>query len=161
MLTLQQLFQRDSVHSTWFWTHEVSTGPDSEYEVWNVVYVRTLDEPSVTGGDTRRTVYITGIPGYVPESRRENSGTAQSPSALPTLADLLMAARDVDDYPLFIDWIEHTQNIGREERVISSRMIELTQEHRRDIARRNALRGWLGDDYDAYVKAAAEYLAEQ
>lgn len=162
MLTLEQLFEQDKIEPAWFWTHEVSTGPYSEYEVWDVVFVRDTHEPQkwVTDGDTRRTVYLTGICGIEADSRRKNGGTAQTPHAFSVLADLLDAARDVDDYPNLVDWAAHAQGISRDDQITAGRLFALTQDHRRAVACRNALQGWLGDDYDAYVKAAVQYLAD-
>lgn len=149
MTTLAELMKRDDVTATWFWTHEVSTGPYSEYEVWDVVFVRDTHEPQlwVTDGDTRRTVYFQGINGCQADSRRETGGRRREPDLADVLNSLLSDAMDADNSPTFSEWFHNQYNVtGRT-------APELIAEYEQITKIRDDLRAWLGDAYDEYQSA--------
>lgn len=148
MSTLAELIERDDVAAHWFWTHEISTGPYSEVEVWDVVFVRNTHEPKlwVTDGDTRRTAYFREIHGCQADSRRATGGQRREPSAEQTLADLLSDAADIDEHPTFKEWVEY----HRED---NARAWEQFATYEEQTRTRTRLRVWLGDQYAEYVNA--------
>lgn len=153
MTTLAELVERDNVKAHWFWTHEVSTGPYTEYEVWDAVFVRDTHEPQlwVTDGETRRTLYVQDIGGSQADSRRATGGERREPDTLRELANVLSAAAEVDEFDTFLSWSTNRQEIGD-----TRAAWELVTEYEIILGRRNALRDWLGEQYDEYMKAAAE-----
>lgn len=151
MATLTELIKRDGVEAHWFWTHEVSTGPYSEYEVWDLVLVRNTHEPElwVTGGDTRRTAYFKGIGGSRADSRRETGGERREPDLTEALADLLSDALRLDEMPRLGQWIQESVDSGSYDPKCMDR-------YDTAVRVRETLRDWLGDEYDEYVHAAYE-----
>lgn len=147
MNSLADLIKRDNITAHWFWTHEVSTGPYSEYEVWDVVFVRNTNEPQlwVTDADTRRTAHFRGITGREADSRRQTGGQRREPGTTETLSDLLSSAINVDNYPTFREWAE--------ERCSDASAWKQHADYVEDVASRDQLRVWLGDCYDEYVTA--------
>lgn len=157
MTTLAELMAQTEVHATWFWTHEVSTGSYSEYEVWNVVFVRDTHEPQkwVTSGDTRRTVYFEGIGGDKAGSRRETGGQRREPDAIKTLANLITESYACAQYADFEGWAEdYADPTASYESAIAD-----FRSWSRRVKRHHQLREWLGEDYNAFLDASAAYLA--
>lgn len=154
MNTLADLIKRDNIFADWFWTHEVSTGSYTEYEVWDVVFVRDTHEPQlwVTDGDTRRTAYFRGVTGCEADSRRSTGGTRREPDTADTLANLLSDALEIDENPTFREWVEYHDATGTNES--AWQQLATYEELTRN---RNILRTWLGDNYDEYVMATADY----
>ncbi len=152
MPTLAELIERDGVEAHWFWTHEVSTGSYTEYEVWDVVFVRNSHDPKlwVTDGSTRRTLHVKGIGGSQADSRRATGGERRAPDTARELTELLLDAASIDTHPTFKEW-----STERYEGTDTPAWDQYGAYE--DITRtRNRLKVWLGDSYDEYVKAAAE-----
>jgi hypothetical protein len=150
MTTLTDLINRDGIRARWFWTHEVSTGPYSEYEVWDLVLIRSTEEPQkwVTDGSTRRTAYFRGIGGAVAESRRSNGGRHVNPELSGVLGELLMNAARYEEMPTLREWIT--------ERFEVSGKLDYDETEAAYNAARDAhaqLRHLLMDAYDEYAKA--------
>jgi hypothetical protein len=145
--SLADLIKRDGVEAHWFWTHEVSTGPYSEYEVWDVVFVRNSHEPDkwVTDGDTRRTAYFRGIGGCQADSRRNTGGERREPDTAETLGNLLSDAIDADNHPTFKEWCAADERSGSAHEQLS--------EYQAITRTQRALKRWLGDTYDEYATA--------
>lgn len=148
-MTLAELITRDGVQAHWFWTHEVSTGPYTEHEVWDVVFVRNTYEPKrwVTDGDTRRTAYFTGLHGTTADSRRATGGNRREPVPALVLADLLTDASQYDNNPTLSGWITEAHEAGG----FDPSVLDHYYEAQRISA---TLHAWLGDQYDEYLAAA-------
>jgi hypothetical protein len=156
--TMPELVVRDLIHPTWFWICEV-TDQGSPYEVWDLVLVRTLNKASVTGGDIRRTLYISGIPGDPEDARRHHAGTAQAPGDLcAVLAGLLKDASNIDCCSNFQSWAREIRKVNLDDTVAMADFLRLQQTYKRDRVRRDALRGWLDVHYAEYIAAAQAYL---
>lgn len=151
MPTLAELIERDGVEAHWFWTHEVSTGSYTEYEVWDVVFVRNSHDPQlwVTDGATRRTLYVQGVGGRQADSRRATGGERREPDMAQELANLLVDAADIDAHPTFKEWCDDRSDSKQEPWLMLGTYESLTRN-------RNRLVRWLGDEYDEYMKAVAE-----
>ena len=147
-MTLAELIKRDSITAHWFWTHEVSTGPYTEHEVWDVVFVRDTHEPQrwVTDGDTRRTAYLQGYHGAHADSRRATGGERREPDTVEALSNLLADAAQVDEHPTLRDWIQESFASGNYDPACIDAYESAVRIHK-------ALRAWLGDQYDEYVNA--------
>ena len=107
-MDLADLIKRDNIEAHWFWTHEVPTGPDTEYEVWDLLLIRDTYEPDrwVTDGETRRTAYFRGIGGSRVDSRRETAGERRQPELAAVLGDLLADASQLDEMPTLVEWLD-------------------------------------------------------
>lgn len=150
MTTLAELMARDHVTGHFFWTHEVSTGPYKEYEVWDLLLIRNSNEPKlwVTDGDTRRTAHFQGIGGAQVDSRRETGGARREPDLFDTLAELLFNARQIEEYPTFAAWAKNEYDMGS-----SSPAWEMTEMYAALTKDRDMIRAWLPDAYDEYLNA--------
>jgi hypothetical protein len=150
MTNLADLIKRDNITAHWVNTHEVSTGPHTEYEVWDLLLVRDSNEPQrwVTDGDTRRTAYIQGIGGSHATSRRETGGNPTPPDLTETLATLLTDAQETDDNPTFREWAEYRHDMSNR-----STAWEQLAEYEELTRNRDTLRAWLPDAYDEYLNA--------
>lgn len=150
-MTLAELVARDNVQAHWFWTHEVSDGPYTEHEVWDVVFVRNSHEPDlwVTDGETRRTAHFYGLHGMQEHSRRATGGQRIEPDATDTLRDLLHAAAEYDARPTLKEWVVEAYEAGAFDPSVL--------DHYDEAQRINdTLRRWLGPRYEKYQAVAQE-----
>ena len=147
MTTLTELMKRDGVTATWIWTASVSTGPYSEYEVFDAVFTLTTNYIVGGGYPERRTFYVQGIGTRQAQSRRENGGDIIEPDAAETLGDLLSDAAEIDDNPTFREWVEYRE--GSSDRPAWDQLSQY--EKQTDMC--NRMRTWLGNHYDEYQAA--------
>lgn len=149
MPDLRELLMRDKVIAQWVWTHEVSTGPYTEHEVWDLLLIRNTYEPRLwcTDGETRRTAFFRGITGAQADSRRETGGKRRTPDLFDTLVNLLADAQEIDEYPTFKAWCEYHSDSEAPawEQLVTFEALS---------KQRNELAHWLADGaYDEYVQA--------
>lgn len=147
MSSLDDLIKRDGIRARWFWTHEVSTGPYTEYEVWDLVLIRPTDDPAlyVTDGNTRRTAYFQGISGSEADSRRNNGGRHVNPALADALAELLMDASRVEELPSIKDWLQEALEAGA-----YTSYDEIEVQYTAAVETRAQLMRFLGDSYEEY-----------
>ena len=156
MSDLQELINRHSVTAAWFWVTSISVGPYAETEKFDAVFTR--ETAMVVGGGyrERRTFYIQGVVTGMGDSRRENGGEIVRPDMVGVLAHVIVDAHEVSQHPTFAAWADDCRNFNGDGRysVADFEDYEInTQWHR-------VLVSWLGEEYDAFVKAAQEYAAE-
>jgi hypothetical protein len=157
MRTLPQLIESDSITAAWFWVTSRSIGSYAEEEEFDVTFVRETDYVVGGGYHERRTFHMRGVITHKSHSRRENGGKIVKPKDMPgILAQAIIDAHAAVQYPTFRAWSEDQRDYSRTYRDALNDFDDW-ETYR---ARHAQLVVWLGDEYDEYVKAAEEYLAD-
>jgi hypothetical protein len=157
MRTLPQLIESDSITAAWFWVTSRSIGSYAEEEEFDVTFVRETDYVVGGGYHERRTFHMRGVRTHRDNSRRENGGAIVRPKDVPgILANVITDAHMAAQYPNFRAWAEDQRDYTGDYRAALGDFDDW-QTHR---TRHGELVVWLGDEYDEYVKAAEEYLAD-
>lgn len=158
MTTLNDLANQDHITGAWFWVTSNSVGPYAEEEQFDAVFVRSTARVVGGGYRERRTLYVQGIVTHKSMSRREHGGRIVRPELLPTLAEVIRYAHEAGQYDTFTEWSSDCRDhsLGYRDALSDFEEWEIQR------ARHKQLVAWLGqqdsDDYDAYVKAAEEFL---
>lgn len=160
MPDLHELIRRDSIEAHWFWTTSVSISRYSEYEMFDVTFIRMTDNIVGGGYHERRTFHVQDIGTSVADSRRNNGGNIIVPDQAEPLSQVIADAHIAAQYLTFTEWAEDQRDISLTYRhaLTDFQEWETQRARHREIVR--WLEGQDSDTYDEYVKAAEQYLAD-